>query len=118
MRKMSKKRTQEFQKFFTDEKYKILNSTSSNFNIDIDGDDIDKVQGTILEVMSDHLSQREQFKLNNIESAIKRLNNGTFGECAECEKQIPIARLTARPESTTCIECAEELENMCKDFML
>ena len=115
-RKMSKKRLVQFKKIFVGEKPKILSNLTATSNLDIDGDDVDKVQGTIIESMSDRLSQRDKHRLNNIDAAISRLNEGSFGECEECSEQIGLARLTARPESTTCIECAEELEKVFKDF--
>jgi len=41
-----------------------------------------------------------------VEHALERLDDGTYGTCESCGRPIPPARLEARPESTTCVECA------------
>jgi DnaK suppressor protein len=38
--------------------------------------------------------------------ALDRIDSGTFGTCQICGRPIPLERLTARPSSTTCVECA------------
>ena len=43
--------------------------------------------------------------LEQIEHALERLAAGTYGTCESCGREIPAARLEARPESTTCVEC-------------
>jgi RNA polymerase-binding transcription factor DksA len=40
----------------------------------------------------------------NVELALARLREGTYGICIECGKEIPAARLDAIPESVRCIE--------------
>ena len=37
--------------------------------------------------------------------ALRRLDEGTYGSCADCELVIPEKRLRARPEATRCIDC-------------
>jgi RNA polymerase-binding transcription factor DksA len=44
--------------------------------------------------------------LAQIDQAIGRLDEGTFGFCATCLRPIPVARLEARPYSTQCVSCA------------
>ena len=45
-----------------------------------------------------------------IESAIKRIAEGTYGICEECGVNIPRARLNAVPFAHLCVKCASELE--------
>jgi DnaK suppressor protein len=52
----------------------------------------------ILGQTRDHLSQ--------IDDALGRLENGSYGVCTTCNRAIPIARLEARPYSTQCVTCA------------
>ena len=53
------------------------------------------------------LSQtREHFA--QIESAVVRLDEGTFGSCVTCGNAIPFARLEVRPYSTQCVSCASK----------
>ncbi len=44
-------------------------------------------------------------QLDEVEKALARIEAGTYGVCANCGKEIPAARLEARPESTLCIDC-------------
>lgn len=44
--------------------------------------------------------------LTGIDEAAQRLAEGTDGRCESCGAPIAPARLTARPEATTCIDCA------------
>ncbi len=43
-------------------------------------------------------------------SALAAIDAGTYGECKHCEEPIAYPRLQARPESSLCIACQEELE--------
>jgi RNA polymerase-binding transcription factor DksA len=49
------------------------------------------------------ITQAEQH-LAEIEAAQRRIADGTYGLCAVCGRQIPAARLEARPTATTCVE--------------
>jgi RNA polymerase-binding transcription factor DksA len=40
-----------------------------------------------------------------VESALRRLDAGTFGDCLGCGHPIPLPRLFAQPEATHCAEC-------------
>jgi DnaK suppressor protein len=46
--------------------------------------------------------------LGKVEEAFERLDDGTYGACAECGKAIPVARLDALPYATLCVECASQ----------
>lgn len=41
-----------------------------------------------------------------VEVALERLDEGSYGRCVSCGKEISAERLEARPVSTTCIACA------------
>jgi RNA polymerase-binding transcription factor len=45
-----------------------------------------------------------------IDAALRRIDDGTYGTCARCGREIAEERLEARPWSSLCIECqrAEE----------
>lgn len=44
--------------------------------------------------------------LENVERALSRLDQGTYGICERCGQPIVPARLEAKPAVTTCIACA------------
>lgn len=45
-------------------------------------------------------------EIQQIRLALLRIENGTYGTCAKCGKEIRRERLEARPIATRCIECA------------
>lgn len=44
-------------------------------------------------------------QLDEVEKALERIAQDSYGVCASCGKDIAPARLEARPESTLCIDC-------------
>jgi RNA polymerase-binding protein DksA len=44
--------------------------------------------------------------LAQIDAAMARLEQGSYGRCERCGQPIDTARLAARPVATTCISCA------------
>jgi DnaK suppressor protein len=56
------------------------------------------------------LMQSEEETLEAIESALERIEDGSYGLCEECNVKIPKARLNALPYATLCVRCAEQLE--------
>ncbi len=55
---------------------------------------------------------RERRLIQKIDSALERVENGTFGYCAESGKPIGLRRLEARPVATLSIEAQERREEM------
>jgi RNA polymerase-binding protein DksA len=43
--------------------------------------------------------------LDNIDAALARIDEGTYGTCARCGNEIGEARLEFRPESIYCVGC-------------
>ncbi len=56
------------------------------------------------------LMHNEEETLSQIESAIERIEMGTYGFCIECTGRIPKARLNALPYTPFCVKCASELQ--------
>ncbi|MGA1840626.1 MAG: RNA polymerase-binding protein DksA [bacterium] len=56
------------------------------------------------------LRDRERRLLAKIDDALQRIEDGSFGICEECGKDIGIKRLKARPVVTLCIECKTKQE--------
>ncbi len=45
-------------------------------------------------------------EFRKIQSALRRIKNGTFGQCIECGEDISIARLDVVPYAAKCRDCA------------
>jgi DnaK suppressor protein len=48
--------------------------------------------------------------LAQVEAALRRLEEGTYGICARCGREISTERLEALPSATLCITCQSEVE--------
>ena len=57
------------------------------------------------------IRDRERRLIGKIKEALKRIDNGTYGICEECNKEISERRLKARPVTTLCIECKKKQED-------
>lgn len=53
------------------------------------------------------LASTEQKLLNLVESALRKIDDKTYGLCESCKKTIPQKRLTAMPYAPLCIKCQE-----------
>ncbi|MCU0680234.1 MAG: TraR/DksA family transcriptional regulator [Planctomycetes bacterium] len=49
--------------------------------------------------------------LEDIDAALKRIENKTYGTCKYCQKPINKKRLLARPTASSCVECKTKLQN-------
>ena len=56
------------------------------------------------------LMESEEGTLGLIETALERIEDGTYGQCEECGARIPKTRLNAIVYTTMCVKCASELE--------
>ena len=50
--------------------------------------------------------RRRQEKLQKIEAAFKRIEDGDYGYCIKCDEEIAEKRLDFDPTTLTCINCA------------
>jgi DnaK suppressor protein len=58
------------------------------------------------------LMEMESETLKKIDEALRRLEEGTYGDCSECGQRIVEARLKALPFANTCRECQEHREEL------
>lgn len=55
------------------------------------------------------LLEHEERVMTEIAAALDRLENGTYGKCENCGKEIPNGRLEAVPYARYCVPCTEQL---------
>ncbi len=67
----------------------------------------DKIADNVVE---HQLGFSEAKLLEKIEYALQQLEDGTYGICDECKKEINIERLKAKPSVSLCIECQSKKE--------
>tara|TARA_R110001592_G_scaffold12145_2_gene58635 strand:+ start:281 stop:643 length:363 start_codon:yes stop_codon:yes gene_type:complete len=51
--------------------------------------------------------RRLELQRTQLQTALKRLDQGTYGACVMCKKPIAAARLDIVPESPLCVPCLE-----------
>ncbi len=56
------------------------------------------------------LMENEEGTLTAVESALERIEAGTYGDCEECGAKIPKLRLQAIPYTALCVKCASAME--------
>jgi RNA polymerase-binding protein DksA len=56
------------------------------------------------------LEENSEHVLAEIDAALGRIEDGTFGVCTNCGEEIPEERLEARPWATLCIDCQRSRE--------
>ena len=74
------------------------------------GDVVDFASDSAFGELSSQLAEVETRELKFIELAIKKMDEGTYGKCDACKRNIPLARLQALPYATFCINCKRAAE--------
>lgn len=85
-------------------------------NDDKGGDEADQTVRVLAEAEFLNLHERLRTQLMEIESALARIENGTFGVCEETEETIEPERLRAIPWTRLSIEGAEIRESVNKRY--
>lgn len=62
------------------------------------------------------LSDRDREKLQAIDEALDRIEDGTYGICENCESEIGAGRLEALPFTRLCVNCQAEREKEARAF--
>ena len=76
------------------------------------GDHIaDSASETYMRELDEGLEENAGHLLVEIEAALERIDDGTYGTCASCGKPIAAERLEAVPYATLCIDDKRALEN-------
>ena len=91
-------------------------------NIDDNSKELDGLKGSEASDDADHatistdtaieeaLNLKQQGELKEIEYALFKMSNGSYGVCEMCEEPIGLARLQVKPQAKYCIVCREIVE--------
>jgi DnaK suppressor protein len=88
---------------------KFGNEYRGEFERAMDAGDISSVD--LLQSIGIKLMDIRQEELIKMDAAERKLNEGTYGICEECGKEISEERLAAMPYAVRCIECEERFEH-------
>lgn len=109
-----KKLFKTIQKSLLEEQKILLKKQNASADIDLSGDEVDRIQGKILANINSQLALRDGQRLKSIDSALKRLEEGSYGACEECAEFIAEKRLLFNPCFNLCVSCAEQVERQSK----
>ena len=78
--------------------------------IEKSADALDEVQHASERELAIRNLDRESNLLRNVRSALRRIDDETFGVCVHCEEDISPKRLVAVPWAPYCIQCQEQAD--------
>jgi DnaK suppressor protein len=92
-----------------DELEKIVRNRDA-ITIEKSADALDEVQHAAERELAIRNLDRESNLLRNVRSALRRIEDGSFGTCLHCEEEISPKRLAAVPWAPFCIQCQEQAD--------
>ena len=108
-----KKGLLERQRLLTEEVREKRERTAAEGNEDASGGVGDAGDESVMRMMTDlglEEAGRDMEELQEIDASLKRIDEGTYGICEECGREIDQRRLEAQPTATRCIECQAQHE--------
>jgi DnaK suppressor protein len=74
-------------------------------------DQLEEIQAASERALAVCNLDREFNQLRSAHAALRRIEEGSFGRCQECNQDIHLKRLTAVPWATYCVQCQEALDS-------
>lgn len=78
--------------------------------IETSADALDQIQHAVERELALGTLARESSGLRETRAALRRIDDGSFGICMDCEEEINLKRLTAVPWAARCIACQERAD--------
>ena len=111
---MNKKDMQKFKKILEEKRNDLLNVVKTKKERDLVdneiGDEIDSAAQNAEKELMFELNDNEKVMIDAIESALRRIEKGSFGLCESCGGKIAEPRMNALPWVRYCIECQSKAE--------
>ena len=78
--------------------------------IETSADALDQIQHAVERELALGTLARESSGLRETRAALRRVDDGSFGICMDCEEEINLKRLAAVPWAARCIACQERAD--------
>jgi DnaK suppressor protein len=75
-------------------------------------DEIDAASSEMNLAFQGRLRERERGLIAKIMQALRKIEEGVYGECESCGEEISLKRIEARPVAELCIDCKAEQEKL------
>lgn len=111
---MSDVKVNEFRRVLEAKKKELLAGGSDREEILIENaaEDFDRLQQQLNREVAIRNLDRESKLLKEVQAALNRIDEGSFGTCLRCEEDIPEKRLKALPWAAYCVPCQEAIDRM------
>jgi DnaK suppressor protein len=115
---LNKRDLQRFKKLLLEQRDQLVGNQrkalGGDIHLDPDDfpDEIDTASSEINLQFTGRLREREQGLLAKIDTALRKMDDGNFGECVNCGEDVGVKRLRARPVAELCIDCKAEQEKL------
>jgi DnaK suppressor protein len=83
--------------------------------IEKSADQMDEIQHATERELAMRNVDRDSTLLRQVKAALRRIHDGSFGECVDCESRINPKRLAAVPWARCCIQCQEMADRKGRD---
>jgi len=107
LNQIKKSLTQQLSELLSRADYNLDGVGESNENL---SDVLDRAAKIAESNFSHRLCSREKLLIRKIERSLQDIENGEYGFCQQCEDDISVKRLKARPTARYCIDCKTQLE--------
>lgn len=110
---MEKKELEKFKKKLEqvkEELQKVIEASEEDIDTGNSIDELDQATELIEQMTGFAVSSNFHHNMIEVDAALKRIENNTFGKCTNCQKEIPLKRLQVLPFTQYCIECQRESE--------
>lgn len=84
-----------------------LNSIKRDVTQSHSGDSAEQAQERENDEVVDAIGNETAQSIRDLQAALARIEDGSYGICAGCGGEIAEGRLAAIPEATLCVKCAE-----------
>jgi DnaK suppressor protein len=111
-KEMSKTQLNNFRKLLEAKRKELLSGTSDREEILIENaaEEFDRLQQQLNREVAIRNLDRESKLLKEVQAALSRIEDESFGICLRCEEEIPEKRLKAVPWAAYCVSCQETIE--------
>ena len=109
---MAINKKKEARKVLETKRRELLSGTSDREEILIENaaEDFDRLQQQMNREVAIRNLDRESKLLKEVQAALKRVEEGSYGTCLRCEEEIPEKRMKAVPWAAYCVPCQEAIE--------
>jgi DnaK suppressor protein len=113
---LTKKELQKFKELLDEKRRAVLDRARKTLTEDMQldpsdlPDEMDLASAEYNQSFEFRLRGRDKALLGKLDLALKKIDDGTFGQCESCDEPIGKKRLEARPETGLCIRCKEDQE--------